>query len=183
MKISPLALDGAFLIESEPFTDERGHFRRIWCRNEFARHGVELSLVQASMSHTERSGSIRGMHFQIPPSREGKLIRCTRGRIFDVVVDIRPRSATFLQHESVSLGPDSGEALFLPSGFAHGFQTLTDDVDVFYEMTDVYQPDLARGFRWNDPSTAIKWPLPVSVISARDKSYEDLKPDDFRAFE
>jgi dTDP-4-dehydrorhamnose 3,5-epimerase len=119
------------------------------------------------------------MHYQRPPSKEGKLIRCTRGAVHDVIVDIRPGSVTFLQHFAVELSRRNGLALYVPEGFAHGFQTLTDAVDVFYEMTDVYRPDLADGFRYDDPLFAIRWPLEVTVISDRDATYPDITPERF----
>jgi dTDP-4-dehydrorhamnose 3,5-epimerase len=182
VNISRLTLQDAWLIESERICDERGFFSRIWCRDEFVDAGLPTEFVQASQSNTRRKGSIRGMHFQFPPSKEGKLIRCVNGAIYDVVVDVRPDSRSFLQYQAVELSADNGAAVFIPSGFAHGFQTLTDSVDVFYEMTDVYRPDLAGGFRYNDPAIDIHWPLDVTVLSRRDSSYPDIEPGEFTRF-
>jgi len=141
-----------------------------------------LSLVQANVSYTRVSGSVRGMHYQRPPSREAKLVRCTRGTIFDVIVDIRPGSSTFLEHVAVELSAENRRALFVPSGFAHGFQSMEDDVEVFYEMTDFYQPELADGFRWDDELVNILWPLTVSMLNKRDASYPNICRDDFECF-
>ena len=179
MKITALKLEGSFLIDLDCISDERGYFARVWCRKEFADAGIPASFVQASTSHTARRGSVRGMHYQGPPSKEGKLLRCTRGAIHDVIVDIRPSSATFLQHFAVELSRRNRLALYVPEGFAHGFQTLTDEVDVFYEMTDEYRPDLADGFRYDDPLLAFEWPLEVAVISDRDATYPDITPERF----
>ena len=183
MNIAALDLQGAYLIELDRQCDERGFFARAWCRDEFAEAGIEASFVQASVSQTDKKGTIRGMHYQEPPSAEGKLIRCSRGSIYDVVVDIRPGSKTFLKHYGVELGAENGAAVFVPSGFAHGFQTLCDDVQVFYEMTDVYRPGLGNGFRHDDPLLRIDWPLPVSVISSRDANYPDLIAEQLSVFE
>jgi dTDP-4-dehydrorhamnose 3,5-epimerase len=183
MNISSLGMAGAYLIEVEPLRDERGFFARTWCAEEFAAAGLNAGFVQSSMSHTKRRGALRGMHYQEPPSREGKLIRCIAGTIFDVIVDIRPGAATFLQHAAVELSADNRRSVYIEPGFAHGFQTLCDAVDVLYEMTDYYRPDLSRGFRFDDPRAAIEWPLPVTDISERDASYADISDSRFHMFQ
>jgi len=182
MKLTSAGLPGAFLIEPELHRDERGYFAGAWSAGEFAAAGLEFTPVQASISFTGRRGSIRGMHFQRPPSREGKLVRCTRGAVLDVMVDIRPDSPTFLSHRAIELTAERHNAVFIPSGLAHGFQTLTDDAELFYEMTDRYQPELAGGFRHDDPAVGIEWPLPVTTINERDATYPDLSPGDFEEF-
>lgn len=182
MRFTELQLPGACVIEPELLEDERGFFARAWCVNEFAQAGRTLALVQASLSFTRQRGSVRGMHYQHPPSHEAKLVRCIRGAVVDVIVDIRPHSPTFLQHESVELGAEYRNALFIPEGFAHGFQTQTDDVEILYEMTDFYRPDYAGGFRWDDPLVEIEWPLPVTTINERDAHYPDVRREDFEVF-
>ncbi|MCS6944270.1 MAG: dTDP-4-dehydrorhamnose 3,5-epimerase [Sutterellaceae bacterium] len=176
MIFTPTRLAGAFVIELERKTDQRGFFARTWCRHEFARHGIDIEVVQASVSHTPQAGTLRGMHFAWPPSREGKLVRCERGGIFDVIIDLRPESATFAQHISVELNDRNQLALYIPPGFAHGFQTLVDDTNVVYMMTDVYRPELADGVRYDDTAFGIRWPLPVARIAERDATYPDFDP-------
>jgi dTDP-4-dehydrorhamnose 3,5-epimerase len=172
---TPLA--GAYVVEAQRFEDERGFFARTWDREEFAGQGLDANLVQISLSHNRRSGTLRGMHFQYPPHSESKLVRCARGSIYDVIVDLRPGSATFLHWFGVELNDDNLLALFVPKGFAHGFQTLQDETVVNYQMSDLYAPDAAGGLRWNDPRLGIQWPLTVSVIAARDAAYPDLPRD------
>lgn len=171
MIFEPLPLEGAFRIEAEKARDERGFFARIICVREFADHGLNGSFIQSSISHNRLRGTVRGMHFQWPPSREAKLVRCIRGRVQDFLIDLRPGSATFQQHVSVVLDETEANAVYIPPGFAHGFQTLLDDSVVQYHMTDEFRPDLAAGFRWNDPAFSITMPLPVTVIAARDAEY------------
>lgn len=182
LNLTELKLPGLYQVEIDPVRDERGYFARAWCQREFSAAGIEASFVQASISHTIRRGTVRGMHYQLPPSREGKLVRCISGRIYDVAVDIRPDSPTFLEHVAVELDAKNSLALFIPTGFAHGFQTLVDSVDVFYEMTDVYEPKLAGGFRYDDPQVKIEFPLETAVIGHRDASYPDIEADQFSAF-
>lgn len=182
MRLTELSLAGAYLVEPEMLEDERGFFARAWCVREFAEAGLQLSLVQASLSFTRQGGSVRGMHFQRPPSHEAKLVRCIRGKIVDVIVDIRPHSNTFLEHEAVELSAENRLALFIPTGFAHGFQTMEDNVELFYEMTDYFRPDLADGFRWSDKLLGIEWPLDVTVANERDTSYPDIRREDFDCF-
>lgn len=174
MILRPAPLAGAFVVEIEPIADDRGFFARTWCRREFAAAGIDLDIVQSSLSQTRSAGTLRGLHFQWPPSREAKLIRCQRGRIHDVLVDLRPTSRTFLESFALTLDAERHNALFCPSGVAHGFQTLTPDSEVVYLMTDYYRPELYGGVRYDDRAFAIDWPLPVSAIHERDRSYPDF---------
>ena len=162
------------VIEIEPHADERGLFARTWCRKEFAEAGLPSDFSQCSLSRNTSMGTLRGMHFQLPPSQEGKLVRCSSGDVFDVVVDLRVGSRSFLAQEHVRLSKDSARAIFIPPGCAHGFQTLVGDCDVVYQMTDYYAPELGSGIRWNDPILDIPWPLPVEIINDRDRGYPDL---------
>lgn len=171
MNFTPTELDGAYLILLDPMADARGFFARLWCRQEFQRQGIEMAVAQASLSHNAVAGTLRGLHFQWPPSREAKLVRCTRGSVYDVIVDLRPDSATFTRHAAFELDSRSHDALYVPSGFAHGFQTLGDDCDLVYMMSDCYRPELSGGVRFDDPEFGISWPLPVSCIDDRDRDY------------
>ena len=182
MKITPLKLEGAFTIDVDKHVDERGYFARAWCLKELAEAGYRLNFVQASMSFNARSGTVRGMHYQCPPGKEGKLVRCVAGKIYDALVDIRPDSETFLQHQFVELSAETSRAVFIPPGIAHGFQTLADSSMVFYEMTDYYRADQGSGFRFDDPSVGIEWPLPVASINERDRTYPDLARSQFDCF-
>lgn len=174
MQFEELSLGGAYRIRISPARDERGFFARTICVADFAKHGLNGSFVQSSISHNLVRGTVRGMHFQWPPSAEAKLVRCTKGGIVDVILDLRPASPTFLGHVKVMLDEASRDAVYIPPGFAHGFQTLTDDAEVSYHMTEAFSPDLADGFRWNDPAFSIELPLPPAVISARDAGYPDF---------
>ncbi len=183
MRFIETDLVDARLIESERHADERGYFTRLRCVEEFERAGLPAEFVQTNLSYTSQAGTFRGLHFQVPPSREGKLVRCMVGAIVDIIVDLRPDSPTFLKHEWFDLDSTSGLALFVPTGFGHGFQTRSDDVSVLYEMTDYFAPDLARGIRWNDPALAITMPAEVKRIHPRDAAYPDLDPSAFGVFE
>jgi dTDP-4-dehydrorhamnose 3,5-epimerase len=172
-----LRLKGAYEIELELHADERGSFARTYCGREFERHGLNPRIAQCNVSYNRRSGTLRGMHYQVPPHQEAKLVRCTRGALYDVIVDLRPDSPTYCEWTALELRADPGatsKMLYIPEGFAHGFQTLEDDTDVFYQMSAFYVPEAARGFRWNDPAFSINWPGPVTVISDRDRTYADL---------
>lgn len=162
------------IVEIEPNEDERGFFARTWCWHEFEGAGLPSRIAQCSLSRNHERGTIRGLHFQLPPSREGKLVRCTSGAIFDVVVNIQSASRSYLSHVSVELTASNGRAIFIPPGCAHGFQTLEDDTDVFYQMTDVFAPELGAGLRWNDPELAIDWPIDKPIMNERDRDYPDL---------
>lgn len=182
MRFSELPIPGAFLVELTRSADARGSFARTWDSAEFARHGLSPLLVQASVSHNLRRGTVRGMHMQLPPSREAKLVRCTRGSILDVILDMRPDSPRFLQHHAVELHATQGNALYLPATVAHGFQTLVDDTEVFYQMTDVFAPHLATGWRWDDPAFGIRWPQTTDIVlGERDATYPDFSIDAYRA--
>lgn len=171
MKFTPLSVDGAWLVGVERHTDERGFFARTWCAQEFADHGVQSAMVQASASWNAVAGTLRGLHFSRPPAREGKLVRCVRGRVHDVIVDLRPGSNSFMQHAVVVLDDQLRNAVFIPPGVAHGFQSLLDDCEVHYLMTEEHRPELAEGVRYDDPAFAVAWPLPVTTISDRDLSF------------
>jgi dTDP-4-dehydrorhamnose 3,5-epimerase len=174
MQFISLSIVGAWVIEAEHHADERGFFARTWCADEFADHGIESAMTQASVSFNHRAGTLRGLHYARPPAREAKLVRCVRGRIHDVMVDLRPQSHTFCEHVAVVLDADRHNAVYIPPGVAHGFQTLEDKCEVQYMMTQAYQPDLADGVRFDDPAFSIRWPLPVTVMSERDRRYPDL---------
>jgi dTDP-4-dehydrorhamnose 3,5-epimerase len=181
MRLEPLTLGGAFLVAIERNLDERGFFARTFCVREFRQAGLPAAAVQTSISYNRRRGTVRGMHFQWPPSEEGKLVRCIRGRMTDVLLDLRPESPTFLRHLTLELDDERRDAVFVPHGVAHGFQTLVEDTEVLYQMTDYYAPELGGGVRWNDPRFEIAWPITREVvISERDASYPDF---DRRAFE
>jgi dTDP-4-dehydrorhamnose 3,5-epimerase len=169
--LRPTPIGGARIVELDPHADERGFFARTWCREEFRQVGIDVEMVQSSVSHNRLAGTVRGLHFTWPPSREGKLVRCERGRVFDVILDLRPNSSSFLTHFSVELDDDRRMALYIPPGVAHGFQTLVDACDVFYMMTDFYRPEVAAGVRYNDPQFGIVWPRAVSTIAERDRTY------------
>jgi dTDP-4-dehydrorhamnose 3,5-epimerase len=175
MRFEALDVSGAALIKLERHTDERGFFARSMCAQELRAHGLPDAFVQESLSWTDRRGTVRGLHFQWPPSREGKLVRCVRGAIYDVMLDLRPAEPTYLRHRAFRLDQDNRDAVFIPAGVAHGFQTLTDDCDVWYEMTEAYAPELATGVRWNDPAFGIRWPITDAIVIAkRDAEYPDF---------
>jgi dTDP-4-dehydrorhamnose 3,5-epimerase len=169
----PTSIEGCWHVRIEPRVDERGFFARTWCSEEFAAAGVAPTMVQASVSVNRYRGTLRGMHLARPPAREGKLVRCRRGRVHDVVLDLRPGSPSYLRHHAVVLDAGQHNALYVPPGVAHGFQTLVDEVEVDYMMTEAYQPALADGVRYDDPAFGIHWPLPVACIAEKDR----LAPD------
>ena len=176
MIFTPTPLAGAVIVEPEPHEDARGLFARTWCRQEFEAHGLETRLAQCSTSLNKRKGTLRGMHYQAAPMAETKLVRCTRGAIFDVIIDLRPDSPTFTRHVAVTLTAENRTALYVPVGFAHGFQTLADDTEVFYQISELYSAEHARGVRWNDPAFAIAWPDDERIITERDRTYPDFRP-------
>jgi dTDP-4-dehydrorhamnose 3,5-epimerase len=167
-------LPGAFVIEPERLEDERGFFARTWCEREFRAHGLNPRLVQCNVSYNRARSTLRGMHYQAAPHEEAKLVRCTMGAVHDVVVDLRPDSPTFRQWVAVELSARNRTMLYVPEGFAHGFQTLEDDTEVFYQMSELYHPECARGVRWDDPAFGIEWPLPPRALSERDRQYVDF---------
>lgn len=170
MKFSPAQLSGVWLIELELRSDERGWFARTWCEQEFAAHGLNTRWPQGNLTRTLRRGMVRGMHWQAEPRPEVKLVRCSVGAIWDVVVDVRLASPTFGRWEAFELTADNGHQLYVPAGFAHGFQCLADGSEVSYLMGETYVPELARGLRWNDPQVSIAWPLPEPFLSERDRN-------------
>ncbi|MEE3719732.1 dTDP-4-dehydrorhamnose 3,5-epimerase [Tumidithrix elongata RA019] len=172
MKFTETKLNGAYVIDIEPIEDERGFFARSWCQHEFVERGLNPNLVQCNISFNLKKGTLRGMHYQVKPHEEAKLVKCTSGAIYDVIVDIRPESATFKEWIAVELSAENHKMLYIPEGFAHGFQTLTDNTEVFYQMSDFYHPESARGIRWDDPIFAIDWSLTESlIISLKDRQY------------
>ncbi len=173
MKFLSTEVIGVMIVDIDPYQDERGMFARTFCSREFADHGLESAFVQCNVSFNRLRGTLRGLHSQRPPHEEAKLIRCTRGSIFDVALDLRPDSPTLLRHVAVELTAENRRALYVPRGVYHGFQTLDDETEVLYQMSTAYVPDHGTGVRWNDSSFGIDWPLPVRVISARDASYPD----------
>ena len=175
MRFVPLGIPGAYLVEIEPRADERGAFARTFCAREFAEHGLDGRLVQTSLSTNARRGTVRGLHWQAEPHAEAKLVRCVRGRIYDLLVDVRPDSHIFRQHLAVELDAEARNAVYLPPGVAHGFLTLEDDCEVHYAMSEFHSPEAARGARWDDPAFGIVLPEPVAVISERDRSWPDFE--------
>jgi dTDP-4-dehydrorhamnose 3,5-epimerase len=177
MKATETELQGAWHIEIEPHRDDRGFFARSFCRREFAELGMNDVVAQCNVSFNERKGTLRGMHYQLPPCAEAKLVRCTAGSIWDAIVDLRPDSPTYLRWTAVELTAERRNALYVPEGFGHGFQTLTDRVEVFYQMSEFYAPGQARGFRWDDPRFGIDWPMEPSCISDADRGLPAFDPE------
>ena len=171
MNFRETTLKGAFTIDLDRVTDERGFFARSWCVKEFEAHGLETKLVQCNVSFNKLRGTLRGMHYQVAPAAEVKVVRCTQGAIHDVIADLRPESPTYKQTFSVLLSADNRRMLYVPQCFAHGFLTLTDDAEVFYQMSEYYVPECARGFRWDDANFGISWPDQIRVISEKDRGY------------
>jgi dTDP-4-dehydrorhamnose 3,5-epimerase len=176
MRFTESKLPGVFLVDLEPFADERGFFARTYCSEEFATRGLSMELRQCSVSFNARRGTLRGLHLQAAPHEEHKLVRVTAGSIFDVIVDVRPSSATYRHWVSVELNAQNRRAVFIPAGFAHGFMTLSDDAEVFYMISAPHSRPHARGFRWNDPAFGVEWPMLPSVISERDAAYPLVGP-------
>jgi dTDP-4-dehydrorhamnose 3,5-epimerase len=167
-------LKGAFIVDLEPRKDDRGSFARTFCQREFEDRGLKPTIVQASIAINRRKGTLRGMHFQYPPAAETKIVRCTRGAILDVIVDLRPESPTYLEHVAVELSADNMRSLYVPERFAHGYQVLQDDSDASYQMSERYTPSAEGGLPYDDPRLGLDWPFPVTVISARDRSFQPL---------
>lgn len=177
MIFTETALKGAFIVDCAPINDDRGFFARSFCQHEFTSRGLQTSVAQCNVSFNKKKGTLRGMHFQIPPKAEAKLVRCTRGRIYDVIIDLRKDSETYCSWTAMELTALNHRALYLPEGFAHGFQTLEDDSEVFYQMFEFYDPACASGVRWDDPAFNIFWPLPDPVLSEKDRSYPFVKQE------
>lgn len=171
MKFHPLSLEGAYLIEPDPISDERGFFARVFCKTEFEQKDLNPNLDQCSISFNHRKGTVRGMHFQKDPHAEVKIVRCTRGAIYDVVLDLRPDSPTYKKWEGVALSAENRKMLYIPEGLAHGFQTLEDNTEIFYQISRPFAPASASGVRWNDPSFNIVWPLEISIIANKDQTF------------
>jgi dTDP-4-dehydrorhamnose 3,5-epimerase len=169
-------LKGAYIIEPELHVDERGFFARTWCEAEARAQGLDPTVVQCNISFNKRKGTLRGMHYQTAPFAEAKLVRCTSGAIFDAIIDLRSDSPTYRHHLAVVLSADNRRMLYMPEGFAHGFQTVEDDTEVAYQMSCAYSPDHGRGVRWNDPAFGIDWPEPDPIINQRDMAYPDFGP-------
>ena len=176
MIFEPTALPGAVVVNIDRHSDERGFFARTWCEKEFEEHGLNPRLVQCNASFNHKKGTLRGMHYQDQPFPEAKIVRCTQGAIYDVVLDLRPDSPTFKNWVSVVLTAEKRNMVYVPEGCAHGFLTLEDRAEVFYQMSEFYHPELARGVRWDDPAFQIVWPGKVEVISERDRTYADFAP-------
>ena len=168
------SIDGVFVVSTRAVCDERGDFVRAWCRTEFSDNGIAAEFCQSNLSTSRRRGTLRGLHFSVPPSAEAKLVRCVHGAVYDVALDLRPRSPTYRKWTAQELSHKNRLALFIPEGVAHGFQTLADDTQLLYHMTQPYDPTCARGVRWNDPAFKISWPLDVTSISIRDRDYENF---------
>jgi dTDP-4-dehydrorhamnose 3,5-epimerase len=166
-------LRGAFVVEVKKLADERGFFGRSYCANEFGEHGLSQNMVQANVSYNIRAGTLRGMHYQVAPHQEAKLIRCTRGALYDVIVDLRPNSPTYKQWFGIELSADGYSMLYVPEDFAHGFVTLVDNTEATYQVSQFYTPGAERGLRWNDPAIGIEWPVTPAVISAKDANWPD----------
>lgn len=177
MHFNETHLSGAFVIEPELHTDDRGAFARTFCRREFEAHGLKPDVAQANLSFNHRAGTLRGMHYQLPPAAEAKLVRCTRGAIYDVAVDLRPDSPTYRHHVGIELSAENRRALYVPEVFGHGYQALTDDAEVVYLVSEFYSPGQERGFRYDDPAVGISWPMPVTVVSAKDAGWGPLALD------
>lgn len=182
MQFLPTTVTGAKIVDFERHVDERGTFRRLWSEREAREAGAVRPIVQSSLSVTIRSGTLRGLHFQVPPSREDKVVQCVRGRIFDVALDLRRNSPTYLRHYGIELSQDVPRAFFIPSGCAHGFLTLTDDCAVLYMMTDYYDSTLSAGVRWDDPAFGIAWPARPKEILPRDAAYPDFDQETVDGF-
>ena len=173
-------LKGAFIIDIQRLTDERGFFARAFCQHEFEAHGLNPNIAQANVAFNIKKGTLRGMHFQYPPAAESKLVRCTRGAILDIIVDLRPDSDTYLQHISVELNEENHRALYVPERFAHGYQALRDGTETSYQVGEFYTPETEGGLMYNDPALGLEWPLPVSVISQKDQKFgllENIEPE------
>ena len=171
MKFIETRLKGAFIIEPERLEDERGFFARTFCQKEFEAHGLNPRMVQCNISYNKHKGTLRGMHYQAAPMAEAKLVRCTRGAIYDVIIDLQPESPTYCEWLAEELNAENSKMIYIPEGFAHGFQTLEDDTEVFYQMSEFYSPEHARGVRWDDPIFGIEWHLNTKIISENDQNY------------
>jgi len=176
MRFDATPLEGAYVIELEPHGDDRGHFARTYCQAEFSQHGLAATVMQANTAFSKHKGTLRGMHYQVAPHAEAKLVRCIRGALFDVMVDLRPDSVTYCQWFGLELTPDGGRMLYVPEGFAHGYQTLMDDTEVIYQVSASYAPQAERGVRWDEARFGIQWPITDAVIlSDKDRAWPDFE--------
>jgi len=175
MKISETELAGAYVIELEAVEDERGYFARTYCRKEFTEYGLKTEIAQCSLSYNARRGTLRGMHYQVEPEAETKLVQCMCGSLYDVIIDLRPQSETYCHWFGIELSADKRRLLYIPEGFAHGFQTLEENTTIYYQISAFYDPQFARGVRWNDPAFGIKWPLASPIMSEKDKLLPDYR--------
>jgi len=175
MIFKEIKLRGAYIIELEPLEDERGIFARSFCQKEFDEHGLNIRIVQCNISYNKKKGTLRGMHFQVAPYKETKLVSCVSGAIYDVIIDLRTDSSSYRQWYAIELTSENRQMIYIPAGLAHGLQTLADNTTVFYQMSEFYHPECAGGVRWNDPAFGIEWPMKPSVISAKDQSYDSFK--------
>ena len=175
-------LPGSFVIDVERREDERGFFARVFCQHEFEAHGMKPIIAQANVAYNRKKGILRGMHFQFPPAAETKLVRCTRGAILDIIVDLRPESPSYLKHVAVELTAENCRALYVPERFAHGYQALQDDTETSYQVGEFYAPGCEGGLHYDDPRLALNWPLPISVISEKDRLWKgmDAQEDEIR---
>ncbi len=171
MKLKSTKFKNLFIIEIEPIEDNRGFFARVWDEKIFRENGLNYNFVQNSISHNLKKGTLRGMHYQIKPNEEAKLVNCIKGKIFDVVIDLRPDSKTYLQKFEIELDSKDNKSLFIPEGFAHGFQTLDDNTDIYYQISQFFKPEYSRGILWNDPLFNINWPDPNPILSKKDQAY------------
>ena len=179
MKFSETKLQGAFIVALEPRRDHRGFFSRTFCAREFIEHNLKPAVAQCNLSYNYSKGTLRGMHYQLAPATESKFIRCTKGAIYDVIIDMRPDSKTYLQHIAVELSEENHLALYVPEMFAHGYQALTDNTEIIYQVSEFYTPNQERGLRYDDPVLGIEWPLPISEISDKDANWTLFKAPAF----
>jgi dTDP-4-dehydrorhamnose 3,5-epimerase len=177
MKFTETNCLGAWIIDVEEISDDRGFFARTFCRDEFRAHKLKDVTAQCNLSFNYQAGTLRGMHYQLPPASETKLVRCTQGAIFDIIVDLRPGSPTYMEHVGVELSAENRRSLYVPDLFAHGYQALTDNAEVIYQVTEFYTPGYERGIRHDDPALGLSWPLPVSVISDKDATWPVFDPE------
>ena len=175
MKFTQTKIEGVYIVEIEPKEDERGFFARTWCIDAFKEHNIDHELSQCSVSSNKKKGTLRGMHYQAEPHAESKLVRATKGSVYDVALDLRPSSKTFKQWISVELSAKNHKALFIPKGCAHGFQSLTDETEVLYMISNPYVPGFGRGVRWNDPAFGIRWPIAEPILADRDRDFPDFE--------
>lgn len=180
MIFTELSLKGAFLVEVKKLEDDRGFFGRAWCKNEFLEHGLNPNFVQINTSLSKKKGTIRGMHYQVDPYQEVKFIRCTRGRIWDVIIDLRPDSPTFMKWCGNELSADNYRMVYVPGNFAHGFITLEDDSEVYYPVSEFYTPGAERGLRWDDPAFSIEWPIEAVMVSEKDRAHPKFSIDNLK---